>query len=220
MSTGRTYISMTVMPERLLSEFFRSVITHLKNQTAAFDKIVVNIPDVYRRTNTAYQIPQWLERETRVIINRCYDLGPATKLLGVYDKLQDDDTVCIVDDDIIYQPTMLESLLAGLKLHPNALISTTLDQQHSPTGYSGYIFKKRSLQITERDLDLLMQHCYCVDDTWLGKIARRKGVPIFGLSTNWLASMNRSLTDTHPQWYELGKDTNRQEAIQTCLCAE
>ncbi|MGH1370992.1 MAG: hypothetical protein ACRBBW_03080 [Cellvibrionaceae bacterium] len=219
MSTGRIYISMTVMPERLISEFFQSVIAHLKNQTADFDKIVVNIPDVYRRTNTPYQVPRWLEQESKVIINRCYDLGPATKLLGVYDQLRSDDTVCIVDDDIIYQPTMLEMLLEGLKLHPHALISTTLDAQNSPTGYSGYIFVKRNLRITEQDLDLLMHHCYCVDDTWLGKIAGQKGLPVYGLSTNWQASMDRPLTDTHPKWYELGKDSHREKAIRQCLCA-
>ncbi|MAZ87835.1 MAG: hypothetical protein CL693_13610 [Cellvibrionaceae bacterium] len=219
MTIGKIYISMTVMPDRLIANFFKSVIHHLKNQTAAFDKIVINIPHVYQRTNSAYQIPQWLKQEPQIIINRCYDLGPATKLLGLYDQLQDDDVVCIVDDDIIYQATMLENLLTALKRHPNALITTKLDEQGSPTGYSGYVFQRRALAITERDLDLLMQHCFCVDDTWLGRIAREKHIPVLGLSNDWRASMDQPKTDQHPDWFELGKHSDRAGDIQTCLCA-
>lgn len=79
------------MPDRLISDFFQSVINHLKAQTMSFTKIIINIPDVYQRTNTVYVIPDWLQQEPRVLINRCHDLGPATKLLGVYDSLSDDD---------------------------------------------------------------------------------------------------------------------------------
>jgi len=220
MPINKIYISMTVMPDRLIADFFKSVIHHLKNQTAYFDKIVINIPHLYQRTNSPYQIPQWLEREPQIIINRCYDLGPATKLLGLYDHLQNSDVVCIVDDDIIYQATMLENLLNTLKQHPNALISTKLDEQGSPTGYSGYVFQRGTLDITEQDLNLLMQHCFCVDDTWLGRIAREKHVPILGLSHDWRASMDQSKTDEHPDWFELGKHSDRTGDIQKCLCAQ
>jgi len=220
MQSGKLYISMTVMPDRLISEFFRSVIKHLKDQTANFDKIIINVPFVYKRTNTSYVIPEWLQEEPLVVINRCHDLGPATKLLGFYDQLKNQDIVCIVDDDIIYRADMLANLVTALRHYPNTLISTKLDEQGSPSGYSGYIFQRKTLNITETDLRLLLRHCFCVDDTWLGKIARQKQIPVLALSKDWRASMNQTLTDTHPNWFELGKHSNRDGDIQKCLCGE
>lgn len=208
------------MPDRLISDFFQSVINHLKAQTMSFTKIIINIPDVYQRTNTVYVIPDWLQQEPRVLINRCHDLGPATKLLGVYDSLSDDDIVCVVDDDIIYRPDMLENLVTALQRYPQAIISTRLDEQGSPTGYSGYIFQRKTLSLSESDLNLLLNHCYCVDDTWLGRIAREKNIPVLALTKDWRASMDQPLTDEHPEWYELGKHTDRQQDIQKCLCAK
>lgn len=182
MPPSKLYMSMTVMPDRLVSEFFRSVISHLKAQTTRFDKIIINIPFIYKRTNTKYVIPQWLQAEPLVLINRCHDLGPATKLLGSYHQFKAQDIVSIVDDDIVYRPNMLENLVAALQHYPDALISTKLDEQGSPSGYSGYIFQRKTLDITEADLRLLLRHCFCVDDTWLGKIAKQKQIPVLALS--------------------------------------
>ena len=220
MPPSKLYISMTVMPDRLVSEFFRSVISHLKAQTTRFDKIIINIPFIYKRTNTKYVIPQWLQAEPLVLINRCHDLGPATKLLGFYHQLKAQDIVCIVDDDIVYRPDMLENLITALQHYPDALISTKLDEQGSPSGYSGYIFQRKTLDITEADLRLLLRHCFCVDDTWLGKIAKQKQIPVLALSKDWRASMDQTLTDTHPDWFELGKHSNRQRDVQKCLCGD
>jgi len=54
MTVNKIYIRMTVIPDRLIADFFKSVIHHLKNQTAYFDKIVINIPHLYQRSNSVY----------------------------------------------------------------------------------------------------------------------------------------------------------------------
>lgn len=126
----------------------------------------------------------------------------------------------MIFDDIIYRPDMLENLVTALQRYPQAIISTRLDEQGSPTGYSGYIFQRKTLSLSESDLNLLLNHCYCVDDTWLGRIAREKNIPVLALTKDWRASMDQPLTDEHPEWYELGKHTDRQQDIQKCLCAK
>lgn len=112
---------------------------------------------------------------------------------------------------------MLENLFNCYRHHPQAVVTTFKDHYGSPTGFSGYLFRKGILDITNEDLDALFSYCHLVDDTWIGKICRAKGVNIVAVSDNWLASMNRQATDTHPEWYELVKDTSRDNLIQDCL---
>lgn len=213
------YISLTVTPERLVSVFFKDVIEHLKRQSAPVENIIINVPHVYKRTGGNYIVPEWLEQDPLVIVNRCEDMGPATKLLGYWDKLESEDLLCVVDDDVIYLPNTLEKLLAAHQRFPGTVVTTVVDRHGSPTGYSGYLVQRQTLAIDESDLNDLIKHCFYVDDTWLGKMLRRKGIQLMSLSRNWLASMDRKKTDTHPQWFELCKQTDREALIKKCLCA-
>lgn len=219
MEAGCLYMSMTVLPERLNSDFFEDVIKHLKLQTQRFEKLIINVPHVYRRTGVRYELPEWLLCEAKILINRCEDVGPATKILGYYDKLRPSDIVCIVDDDIIYKSDMLENLYRLYMSNDKCIVSTYVDKFNSPTGFSGYIFRKGDFEITEADIKDLSENCFYVDDTWVGKIARQKKIKVVGLSRNWLASMDQKLTDKHPSWYELCEATHRPQAIKKCLCS-
>lgn len=208
---------MTVIPDRLHSEFFRLVIEHLKNQSKRFEKIIINVPFLYKKTRAAYRIPKWVLDDSKIHIHRCEDQGPATKLLGYYEKLQPDDFLCIVDDDIIYLPKMLEKLWKAIKRHPGALVTSCQDSEGCPTGYSGYILQKKHFPITPTDLEDLMQNCYYTDDTWVGKVCQKNRIPIVVLNKDWDASINKGLTDTHPKWDELCESPEVRERVRQCL---
>ena len=79
-------VSITTIPERL-NTVHKSVESLLK-QTKKPDKIFINIPNKYRRFKEIvknYQIPKF--NDESVIVNRCEDFGPGTKLLGSLDKI-------------------------------------------------------------------------------------------------------------------------------------
>jgi hypothetical protein len=141
-------------------------------------------------------------------------------LLGSYGRFKDSDRICIVDDDIIYRPDMLARLLAKHDQHPHAIVSSFKDGEGSPTGFSGYLFTRQVLELNAADIDDLHVHCSCVDDTWLGKVARKKGVAVIGLSTTWHSSMDLDATQKHPAWFELCEQPKRQEQIRQCLEGE
>ena len=212
----RTKVLLTVLPERLITDFFQNVITSLKNQTVPIE-IYINIPYIFNKTNKPYVIPNWLYHIPFINIIRCQDNGPATKLLGSYDSFQEDDIICIVDDDIIYKNTMIENLLNVYKTNPKALITSYKDNTNSPTGFAGYLFQKSVLKINDNDLNELQNYCYYVDDTWVGKMCKRQDIEIIGLSNDLFASIDRELTDKHPEWFELCKNTNRNKEVMKCL---
>lgn len=212
----RTKVSLTVLPERLISDFFQNVITSLQNQTVPIE-IYINIPYIFNKTNKPYVIPNWLYHIPFINIIRCQDNGPATKLLGSYHSFQEDDIICIVDDDIIYRNTMIEHLLHIYKTNPKALITSYKDNTNSPTGFAGYLFQKSVLKINDNDLNELQNYCYYVDDTWVGKMCKRQDIEIIGLSNKPFASIDRELTDKHPEWFELCKNTNRNKEVMKCL---
>ena len=213
------FISMTTLPERLNSDFFKKVISNILDQSIQPTIIILNIPYIYKRTNEKYIIPRWITNHNYIKINRCLDLGPATKILGNFQNFLPNDTICIMDDDIIYKEDTIKNLYLKLLQNINSIITVDKDKNNSPTGYSGYMFKKKYLKITQLDIKDLLLNSFDIDDTWLGKICRNHGVKILELSNNEKnnSGIDVKLTDTHPEWYELCKNTDRQYLINKCL---
>ena len=77
-----------------------------------------------------------------------------------------------MDDDIIYKKDTIKNLYLKLLENINSIITVDKDQQNSPTGYSGYMFKRKYLKITQSDIKDLLKNSFYTDDTWLGKICR------------------------------------------------
>jgi hypothetical protein len=109
----RFIFSLTTSPTRIAE--LQPTITSLLNQTYKAAHIRINVPYKFGRTGEEYVIPEWLENTPGVRIHRCdTDYGPGTKLVPtVLSKCADSDDsdwIVTVDDDIRYQPFLLEEL--------------------------------------------------------------------------------------------------------------
>ena len=102
-------VSLTTSPKRIHT--LKTVLKRLMSQTVQPDKIVLNLPYVFKRTGETYDIPDYLHQPW-LHINRCEDIGPATKVLPTRELVSDPETIIIsVDDDILYKKTMIASFL-------------------------------------------------------------------------------------------------------------
>ena len=100
-------VSMTSVPPRFSS--LEKTLNSLNNQKKKPDKIFLNIPSKFKRfKNIKYNFNILTKKFTNLIINRCNDYGPGTKLLGSLDQILKYDFVVLLDDDHIYKKQMLE----------------------------------------------------------------------------------------------------------------
>lgn len=97
-------ISMTTIPSRIdnVNEVCRGYL----DQTRMPDEIHVNIPHVFKRNNTEYDISRINVDDPRVKIHRCEDLGPVTKVFPTverefYNQNSEDILILYCDDDVV-----------------------------------------------------------------------------------------------------------------------
>jgi hypothetical protein len=114
------YISITTTPPRLpkLKTFIDNI---SKN-----NKIILNIPISYKRFDQTIDIPNY-----DVIINRCIDYGPATKIIPTLelDFINDNDIIIYCDDDQIYHHIWMKIMIDNIK-----------ENQESINFYSGFTY--------------------------------------------------------------------------------
>lgn len=96
-------------------------------------KIIVNIPFEYKKwKNIDINIPDSILDDNSIIVNRCKDYGPATKLLGAIDYLNNKNImndikhIITIDDDIIYNDFLhIEKLIKNSEIYPNCAIAVS-----------------------------------------------------------------------------------------------
>jgi len=165
-------VSLTTSPKRIHT--LKAVLKRLMSQTVQPDKIVLNLPYVFKRTGEKYDIPDYLHQPW-LYINRCEDIGPATKILPTRELVSDPDTIIIsVDDDILYKKTMIASflryahlpyVLSGgkggvykkIKVGDEEMCVSQLVQ-----GYTGVCYRKKHLDKIK--LSLGFNDCFTSDD--------------------------------------------------------
>ena len=93
---------MSTIPSRIKSIY--KTLDNLKKQTIQPDKIFLNIPYVYKRFKNEKIDDQDIINLNRehLIINRCEDFGPGTKIMGSINEVKKYDCVIIIDDDHLY----------------------------------------------------------------------------------------------------------------------
>jgi hypothetical protein len=94
----------------------------LQNQTVQPDLIVLNIPQQYNSYSNDVELCKI--NQPNVIVNRCKEYGPATKLLGLYgtkifDDMLDEDLIIVVNDDRNYNNRMIENFINYHTRYPN-----------------------------------------------------------------------------------------------------
>jgi hypothetical protein len=201
--TGRVVISFTSTPVRVSKT--RATIDSLLNQTYKVDAVIANIPKVFRRTNEAVAIPDWMTelaaKEPRFRIQRVDDHGPITKLYGTLETETDGNTTLVIcDDDLIYDPHAVSRLLAAQLRQPGTVqCFSGLARRRNPAsgelewvgvhekpadvgvceGFKMIAFKRWMFEKDFADfVALTAQHksCFLGDDLVLGLYMRRKGI--------------------------------------------
>jgi hypothetical protein len=95
--------SFTTSPLRIFKT--KNTIYSLKEQTYKLDRMLLNIPKKFARSNQSYVIPDFIKKDKRIKINVMdRDYGPATKLVGAILSIPKNEDVWIVvhDDDQLY----------------------------------------------------------------------------------------------------------------------
>ena len=121
-SSVEIYFSLTTTPGRI--HRIRPTLRSLLDQSVKATGIILNIPEVSRKTGTPYSIPQWLQKSTAITINRCEDYGPATKTLPTLQLLAEKPgtLIIVVDDDQIYPRELVATHFKASKELPNTMI--------------------------------------------------------------------------------------------------
>lgn len=112
----RVIISLTTIPKRgkLLAQAINSI--RRQSAVAMIDSLRINVPPgcSLEEPIESSSVPPinftWLDR----------DYGPVTKLYAInLGELEPDDLVITIDDDIMYKPTWLMTIMEAAAKHPN-----------------------------------------------------------------------------------------------------
>ena len=194
-------VSVTTIPsrERLLKKCLES----LAAQRFQPDEILLCLPTLSKREKVPYSTPSWLGDFPRVRVATCEeDWGPGTKLLGALRAVEDPETIVItVDDDISYEPHLIEKLVRHSLDDPDAAVgfrgwnAESLIREHNydfvyeewerrrayPArvnileGYGGVAYRRRFFDATIFDYSGAPEAAFYVDDVWIsGHLAMRR----------------------------------------------
>ena len=211
-------ITMTTLPIRLESNFFKRVYNSLLNQKKPYNRLIINLE--YKTFH--YKIPEYLLFNKYVIFNNTSYKGPCCKLLGSIDILKNDDIVIVMDDDIIMRDNFIDTLYNSFLKNPNA-ITTNFSRSlvskkgiiiKEACGYGGFIFKMSNKYQKLKQMYKNMPECARkIDDTWFASCFIVLNVPVIKqtLCCNpWDTICNMIETSTHPNWAELQHNTPRK----------
>ena len=154
-------VSLTTSPSRLLK--LKKVINSIKKQTLLPSKIILNLPDKFGRTNEEYLIPEWIENDNFIYINRCSeDYGPITKIFPTLFLSNNPETMIIsIDDDIEYSNKLVEEFVkhslcydvvfstSNFNFIKNGIIDSSrrhFGYYNIVEGYGGIIYKRKFFQ--------------------------------------------------------------------------
>jgi hypothetical protein len=122
--SNQIIVSITTTPTRL--SYLSSVIKSILQQTTKPDKIILNIPNKSKKSGKYYDIDllKDYKNHPKILINRCEDYGPITKLIPtLYLDLSPDTLIVTVDDDIYLHPHTLSVISRKSKIHTQQVFS-------------------------------------------------------------------------------------------------
>lgn len=231
---GRIVISMTTSPKRI-TEIYR-VIESMEKQTIRPDLYFINLPRVFKRDRSRFiDIPAFLIND-RIILNKCEDLGPATKIVPTCKdkRIKETDIIFSVDDDIHYPPQLIELYLKSHIKYPDFVISgTSLFPKKNPVrygelfecelleGFSCVLYKKAWLSDIPSDIfdkRLVPIYHYLSDDLVLSNYLIMKGIRIMNFTIQ-----NPVIRKIKPLTYGLQEDALHNGAgglAPTCVEGE
>lgn len=201
-------VSLTTIPTRF--QYLYITIDSILSQTIQPDIIVIHIPIKYN--NYSYDssmLPSFLS--DKVIINYVEDYGPATKLLGIrdfylYDKMNDDDIIIVIDDDRLYNVNLIKNMLHYHTIYPDKVLTVAgwdvealsrykTQNKKQPRGVEfkkcghidflggccGFLLNKKMCPFNYDELFQLNPNddYYYVDDIWISGFLTLNGTDIY-----------------------------------------
>ena len=118
----RVVVSLTTIPSRVAR--IKPMLESLVAQTRKPDSSILWLPKVCRKQGVPYDVPsdlkEWMFLNDIAISECSTDWGPATKLIPTLLCEWENDTIIItLDDDIVYEPHLIEELVAASERWPN-----------------------------------------------------------------------------------------------------
>ncbi len=184
-------VSLTTIPFRIQAASL--VIAIMMHQTMKPDEIVINLGSEFFKE---VSLPKLLQDEEKcgVKINYCRDLFCHTKYFHTIQQYPDD-IVITIDDDILYEETLIEDLYNSYLMHPDCISSMrahliTFDKNKDvapylewkyccadyigipshkllATGVGGVLYPPHLLCAETFNADSLLEVCPRADDIWL-----------------------------------------------------
>ncbi|MDD3079081.1 MAG: hypothetical protein PHH37_08255 [Paludibacter sp.] len=192
--TPKIYISLTSTPAR--QNYIQDFILILKKQTFPFEKIILNIPTVYKNSDEIFSVPDAVLNDEAVYINFIdEDLGPISKIAPVsnLDFIKGNDYILSVDDDIDYPANMLvefvkdaftgkDRCISGktIGVVDGKVIYDGYGNNKYIEGFSGVLYKKYFLEKIYTFIFKFKENedCYRSDDITLSEFLRNNNVAI------------------------------------------
>ena len=108
-------VSMSTIPSRIKG--IHKILDNIENQTLKPEKIFLNIPiDFNRFKNEKINDEDIISLERKnLIIKRCEDFGPGTKIMGSIEDIKEYDCVIIIDDDHLYDENIFSNIIDEFK---------------------------------------------------------------------------------------------------------
>lgn len=118
----RVVATLTTLPGRY--KLLHRMLKSLQNQTVKFDCIYLAIPYKAKRLNQVYpELPTAIQKLC-TIVRIDQDYGPICKLYGALMNEHDPETIIVsIDDDTIYHPDLVKTLLEKSKIRPTSAIT-------------------------------------------------------------------------------------------------
>ena len=187
---GRILCSVTTIPQRynLLTKSIES----LQKQTVRPDVIYVHVaPETIKKSKqNIEELKQLVSKFPNVFVNVISeDLGPITKVVPVIPFVQKGDKVVLVDDDVVYQPDMIEGLkrtgkpAVGYAGRASGLEYVDCTMIQEPVGvdfletFAGAMYDGKVLLGLAEYNSSLGDVCMMQDDVKIGKFLDNKRVP-------------------------------------------
>lgn len=197
-------VSLTSTSSRL--EILRYTLISLTEQNLKPDRIIVNLSEnAYLMDEGVDKLPIWFSsfEDKGVEVNWVENTGSYRKLLPILSEAAENDIIVTCDDDVIYAPHWLESLMRTAAEFPDHIVcgrarrpsKNFLNKQQSylhwavvkpgskgadlvPIGIAGVVYRRNLL-----DIDFILKKDYLKeaprqDDLWFKVASQRKGTSV------------------------------------------
>lgn len=197
-------VALSTTPYRINS--IAPTLDTLLQQNAKIQHIYLSVPYIFKRDNLEYKIPNWLLNNPHITILRTTDYGPATKLLGVLEKVQlpPDAIIVTVDDDVLYPKNLVLQLAYKAQQHPNSAVGV-LGAYYDPNaelgltktsqadalvdilqGYTGVAYRRKFFKTDIFDITKSPTACVNSDDIYISYYLAKNNIPRQVLRNNYI----------------------------------